>query len=245
MTETKWTLPTPDGKTIYGVKNSSREGANAAIFMAHGLTSTMYDYAFKRAADYFSQHGYDVYRCNFYDGQEGSRLLVDCTLRTHADDFSTVINAFRSSYEKVFVIGHSYGGPTIMLANPANVTAASLWDPSFDLAKANKDFSGMTKTFHGFLRLDWGTTILLNAKFEEYEDTFDEAECIRLSKAFQAPIQVVFASEGYYVKQPYNYHSFGHPQNRSDTVEGTQHCFHEGTTCDSLLAKTHDWFKQF
>lgn len=245
ITESPFTLPTPDGKTIYGLKNSNGVGAKAAIFIAHGLNCSMYDYHIKRAADHFPTLGFDVYRINFYDGRKNSRMLTDCTLATHAEDFNTLIQAFHSSYQKVFAIGHSYGGATIMLANPAQLTAACLWDPSYNIAQLNKDFASKKNDFHGYIRQDWGTSILLGKPMHEHGNTLDEPTCINLSKAFHAPIHVVFAGDGYYVNKKLNYHSYGNPLNSSSIVPGTTHCFHEGNTCEELLTQTYAWFKQF
>jgi len=249
MPETPYTLPTPDNKTIYGVKNVSVKPATAAIFMVHGLTGNMYEYPFKRAADVFSAQGYDVYRFNLYDGQEAGRKLVDCTLLTHAEDLNTVMAKFSPTYTKNFVIGHSYGGPTIMLANPKGLTAASLWDPSYNIEKMSNDFSEFYGKIGDYLTINWGVSYLLNPAMEEHAGTLNEPACIQLAEAFNAPVQVVLAGDGYYVKQNLSYHSHGKPENlpknRRDVVPGTQHCFHEADTCEDLLAKTQTFFQQF
>ncbi len=249
MTETTWTLPTPDGKTIYGVTNSSGAGATAAIFMVHGFTGNMYQYPFKRAADFLSAKGYDVYRFNLYDGRKGGRNLIDCTLLTHAEDLNTIMAKFGPGYTQNFVIGHSYGGPTIMLANPQNITAASLWDPSYNITQMNKDLPDSITKIGGHLILNVGISYVLSSSMEEHAGTLDEPACIKLAEAFNAPVQVVLAGDGYYVKQSHSYHSHGKPENlaknRQDVVPGTTHCFHEADTCEVLLAKTHAFFQQF
>ena len=94
--ETKWTIETPDGHTLYGVKNSAPNNATSAVFIVHGLTSTMNDYAYKRAADFLCGK-HDVYRFNLYAGEPGGRRLLDCTLQTHADDLNLVLAHFGAS----------------------------------------------------------------------------------------------------------------------------------------------------
>lgn len=244
LTETSWNLPTPDGKTIYGVKTSGA-GATAAIFIAHGLTGHVNEYTLKRAAEYFASHGYDVYRVNLYGGQSDARQLLDCTLQTHADDFSIVTDHFSPAYKQTFLVGHSYGGPTVMLNPHPNATAYSLWDPSFDLATVHEDFESNYKALTGCYSVSWGTTFLIGQAMYDHAHTLDEAACIALAKANPVPTQVVFAGDGYYVSKSHNYQSFGNPRNRHDVVKGTSHCFYEGQTCEELLAKTHNWFKSF
>ena len=244
MTETNWNLPTPDGHTIYGVKDSPATGkANAAIFIVHGLTGHMYEYQHKRAADYFSGQGFDVYRFYLYSDQKGARQLVDCTIATHASDLNTVLNAFAGEYEKTFAIGHSYGGPTVMMAAPKILTSASLWDPTFN--PKHKALFTDKYIQSGYYAVDWGVVSLIGKAMNEERQTLDEAACIALAENFGHPVQVIHAGNGTYVKDSISYHSFGHPQNRREVVEGTEHCFHEGNTCDDLLNKTHNWFKEW
>lgn len=244
-TETRWTLPTADGKTIYGLKNTAGEGAKAAIIIVHGLTGHMNEYAFKRASDYFPEHGYDVYRFNLYDGNDNARHLVDCTLQTHADDLSTVIDHVAPQYEKAFLVGHSYGGPTVMLNPRLQAAAISLWDPSFDLKAVHEAFESNYKPLTGFYCLNWGTTRLIGEAMYNHAHTLDEAACSALAESNPVPLQVVMAGEGYYVNKPLNYDSFGSALNRRDVVKGTVHCFYEGQSCEELLAKTHNWFMSF
>ncbi|MBL8638204.1 MAG: alpha/beta fold hydrolase [Alphaproteobacteria bacterium] len=239
--ETTWTIPTPDGHTIYGVKNSSGLTTSKAIFIVHGLTGYMNEYALKRAADYFEET-YDVYRFNLYDGQDSGRDLIDCTIQTHADDLNTVLSHFGSTYEKIFLIGHSYGGPSIMMANPSGISAVSLWDPSFDLRLIQEMFKSAYTPCGDMYMVNWGTTYLIGKAMYEEAGQLDESACIELSKKFLSPVQVISAGDGFFVQQPLSWHSFGDPNNIREFIAGTVHCFYEGNTCDELLKKTQDWF---
>ncbi len=245
-TETKWTLPTADGKTIYGLKNMADKPAEAAVFMVHGLTGFMQEYAFKRAADVLSAQGYDVYRFNLYDGWDNARSIMDCTLETHAGDLNTVIKAFGAKYKKAFAIGHSFGGPTIMIANPEGLTAASLWDPSIILDSL---FDDVTPVDDQTYRLDWGVVYLVGKAMIDHANGLQEKECRKLAEDFHAPVQVIHAAEGILIKKPLSYHDHGKPENlpknRHDVIDGTMHCFYEGDTCEELLAKTHAFFQSF
>ena len=236
-------LPTPDGKTIYGIRSSTQAQAAAAIFIVHGLTSTMQDYALKRAADFFAAD-YDVYRFNLYDGQPAGRSLADCTLDTHAGDLLQVLARYGARYAKVFLIGHSYGGPTVLLANPEQATAASLWDPSFDLHKLQRDFAeNYVETEQGYL-IDYGVACLIGKPMHEQAASLDEKACIALAQGFRHPFQVVHAADGVLVKGK-SYHAFSPFETRHDTVAGTTHNFCEGDSCEDLLARTKAWFDRF
>lgn len=240
--DSPWTLTAPDGATIYGVANSSGQ-ADTAVFIVHGLTGHMYEYQHKRAADHFAPR-FDVYRFNLYDGREGARALVDCTIATHAADLQTVLARFAGRYRRVFLIGHSYGGPTIMRANPGGITAVSLWDPSYDLRGVQEQFKKSYVADGAYYQVNWGTSYLIGRAMFEEAARMDAALCERLAREFSAPVQVVLAGEGHYAGKPHSYDSFN-ARNRRDIVYGTQHCFYEGASCDELLEKTARWFESF
>lgn len=242
--EQTWQLETPDGHKIYGVLNGTGRPASAAIFIVHGLTGHMNEYAFKRAADHFSS-AYDVYRFNLYDGAEKGRALTDCTIQTHADDLQLVLSHFGKSYQHVFLIGHSYGGPTVMLANPDKVTAVSLWDPSFDLHHIQSEFSSAYQACGEVYCVHWGTTYLIGRAMYEEAGRLDQPACRELARAFRTPVQVIHAGDGFFVKAEESYHTGGDLRNIREVVDGSVHCFYEGNTCDDLLRKTASWFEQF
>ncbi len=239
--ESSWTINLEDNTIIYGTKNSANKFADSAIFIVHGLTGHMNEYAIKRAADYFHS-SYDVYRFNLYDGEEGARQLINCSIKTHADDLNTVLSEFSGLYKKIFLIGHSYGGTTIMCANPSNITAVSLWDPSFNLNRIQKDFVQIPFVNNDYYVLNWGNSYLIGKDMYDEAGKLDENACINLAKDFLSPVQVIHAGDGLYVNDEISYHSFGNKNNIRDIVPDSVHCFYEKNTCDVLLDKTEKWF---
>ncbi|PIZ31745.1 MAG: hypothetical protein COY40_01050 [Alphaproteobacteria bacterium CG_4_10_14_0_8_um_filter_53_9] len=242
--ETKWQLPTPDGKTIYGVTSSAQK-TDKVIVLVHGLGSSIHDYAYKRAADTFAKKGYDVVLFSLYDGEEGGRELEDCTLKVFAEDTRQVISHIAPSYKDVFAIGHSYGAPTLMLAQAPEVKVVCLWDPSFDLGVVQNKFMNHYKRLPGMYAISWGTSLLINEEMFNEASEYDAEKCLELSKQYNKPIKVILAGKAFYVTQPQSYHSAGHPKNCKDVVEEGDHLFAEGTSCEDLLEKTLNWFKEF
>ena len=249
--EQRWALKTDDGFVIHGLKNVSDQAAppaRRAIFICHGLTGHMYEYAIKCAADHF-QNDFDVYRFNFYDGEEGARSLIDCTIQTHADDLNRVLDKFGGGYDQIYLIGHSYGGPTIMLANPDHIMAVSLWDPSYDLRQIQQEFSERYIEHLDYYVVNWGTSYLISKDMYNEAGQLDQNACADLAQKFNAPVQVIHAGNGLYCTQPQSYHSYGKAENialnQRHIVPGTEHCFYEGDSCKELLSKTEQWFKGF
>lgn len=242
MQETKFTLPTLDGRTIYGVKSGKPNGP--AVVMVHGYSGHMYEYPFKYFAK-LTETEFCTYRFNLYDGQTGGRRAIDCTFQTHADDLNTLINSIKPKHEKIFLVGHSFGGPSIMVANPENISAVSLWDPSYDVAKSQQDFAEAYSKLGDYYMLTWGDSYLMGQAMYNASSQLDAAACANLAKAAKFPVQVIHAGAGYFVDKGHSYDSFGHPQNRRDVVQDAGHCFVENDTATIVASLTTQWFKQW
>ena len=244
MQETTWDIKAPDGARIYGVKSSPEESVNSAIFMVHGLTSNLDDYVLKVGADFFAQQ-YDVYRFNLCDWQEGARNLKDCTLQDHADDLRRVVESFAKGYEKVFLIGHSYGGLVIMYANLPEITAASLWEPAYDASDWIDPSQVCTFEGEEYNILMGQETALFNKEHSKQLALLDVQACIKLASNFNTPLQVVHGAEGILIDMERSYHNDCQVHNRYDVIPNAGHCFTDGSTADVLLEKTHAWFDKF
>lgn len=242
----EWQIKAPDGITIYGVTDYAFEDrpSDKALVLVHGLTGHINEYHMKGAANYFSAHGYDVIRFNLYPGGDG-RHLIDTNLQDYASDLNTVLKSKTNTYNKIFIAGHSYGGPTIMIAQPDTATALSLWDPTFDLstrfAKGRFIFEQQ-----GALNI-WkrGVDVVLGDKLiNEYRDRYDAEECLALSRNIaHVPIQVIAADEAN-GSDPQSWHSAGHADNHRHIIQNCDHCFWRGRTFDEVLDLSHQWFER-
>jgi pimeloyl-ACP methyl ester carboxylesterase len=91
------------------------------------------------AREYFAQQGYATLGIDLYSHSPNTRDLRDCTLRTHADDFDTIVAFARAQGASTIVAaGHSYGGLAI-LRSAAVIEGAALWDPSDFAFSASMD----------------------------------------------------------------------------------------------------------
>ena len=213
--------------------------------MVHGMTRDMNDYVIKYGADFFARD-YDVYRFNLYGGQDGARDILECTLADHADDINAVLTHFAGSYDKAFVIGHSYGGPSVMLANPKNITAVSLWEPTFDLKKWQDEYKNVFHEKDDSFVVGAGVYTLIGKPLYASARKLDDAACSKLAKEFTCPVQVVLGGESVLANMPHSYHSFNrHKGSHQVVIPNAGHCFTEGKTADILLEKTQAWFATF
>jgi len=240
-----WSIPTADGKTIYGITNSTGH-APKCIVMVHGLTGHMDEYQNKVSASYMAATGYDVLRFNLYGGGENSRNLSDCTLQTHAADLNAVLDAKAKSYKHVFITGHSYGGPSVMISQPKIADAICLWDPSFDLPSiwTWDDVSLVERD--GLNIFDTGKNTLLSDAFvHEGKTQYGVNECLELSKSINKPILVLHADGFRYAKQTTSWHSAGHGDNKRICLQDTDHCFWNGRNLQKVLKHTLEWFDTY
>jgi pimeloyl-ACP methyl ester carboxylesterase len=248
MQEWHWHIAAADGKLIYGCTDSDGDKRpDRAVVIVHGLTGNMDEYQHKTAANFFIRHNYDVVRFDLYSDMPKSRSLSECTLQTHAADLNTVLGQKAAAYGKIFLIGHSYGGPTIMAAQPERAAALSLWDPSFDLPERWKPEDRTDiKQVNGVTYLDWGREIIIGQPMlEEARTKYGAEECLALSASLARPIQVVTAAEGFYATQKLSWHSAGHRDNERVVIRGADHCFRNGATLDDALAASLRWFDRY
>lgn len=131
MNEDEIILDAGDGKKIYVLRNLNGDGeGRRAVVLCHGLTGSPTQYMHMRARNHFLERGYDVYRIFFYGEPADARNLMECTLDIHAQDLNRLLAHLKPLYQDIFIAGHSYGGLTILYAQP-DVTAISFWDPAF------------------------------------------------------------------------------------------------------------------
>lgn len=241
--EKDFTLLTADGMQIYGrVNYAGDKPSPKAVVTSHGLTGYMNEYIHLMARDYFNERGYDVIRFNYYSSEKDARILKDCTLQTHAVDLNTVTNHFSPQYEKIFIAGHSYGGLTILLANP-KANAVSFWDASFvpEFWKTEASYVPELDCY----KIGWGSEKLAGKAMYQEAENLKENDSISMARALKCPAQVLLAGENNEnTNRTLLFDSLKDPKDFYD-VPGADHCFNKGKTVYDLLEKTHAWFERF
>ncbi len=244
MIEEKFELPTEDGFKIHGIINKA-EGNKKAIIFCHGLGQNMYDYHFQVAKSFFPEKGYDVIRFDFYTGEEGGRNIKDCTVAVHGKDFDVVLGGFEASYDKIYAVGHSYGGLTLLVANNSKTSAVSLWDSTYDTADW-KDFWMHIKEFDMYSFKGDPLNSLVGKDLYEENLIFQGENIDRIVSKFIAPAQVVAAGENLeHVIETRErlYKNIGSPSKEYCLIEGADHCFNKGNVVFDLLENTYKWFE--
>lgn len=243
----EWNITSPEGFKIEGRTDfADKNPDNKCFVIVHGYCGTMYEHLHAEAARLFAERGYDVVRFNL---QSQEHKLRDCTLQTHAHYLSSVLQERCQSYEKVFLSGHSFGGPTVMIAQPKNITAICLWDPSFNLPELWRVME--PQELNDFYILNFGgNEVIAGLELaKEGMSRYKTEECLELSQNIGCPLKVINASEGeefdVYKIDGKSWHSSGHKDNNRVVIPNSDHDFTKGNSLSLMLEETYSWFERF
>ncbi|MEK7649751.1 MAG: DUF1749 domain-containing protein [Patescibacteria group bacterium] len=232
-------LKTKDKKIIYAKLRGSLN--KPTIVLVHGLTGHMDEAMHYNAARFFEKNGFSVFRFNLYDWQKGARNLGECTLKIHGQDIDTVVDYLRKNgAKKIFVVGHSYGAPSILSSAKKDFDGVIFWDGSY-MPVIVKFFYGckFIKAINGRI-LNEGFEVVLREELIRESKTVDSLDLI---KKIQAPIKIILAGKGVLIgggKKMYK--SANNPKSLS-VIKGAGHNFAEEGKQEELFKVTLAWLK--
>lgn len=233
-----------DGKKIFVQCNRANpDPSDKAILLCHGLTGQPNEYLHMMGRDYFTARGYDVYRLAFYWDGPQYRSLKDCTLDIHGKDLNAVLAHIQKIHTKTFVCGHSYGGASILFANP-DANAVAFWDASFNSWERMWE-PGAIPQPDGNYALDWNCFFIIGkAMVNEARETFPHGAA-KMAAAIQAPALVTTAGMNDMIRDGEAIYENLTVEKEYYKVEGATHCFTDGLTVFDLLDATHKWFERY
>lgn len=189
-------IDTRDNKKILCLLNRNKTGvAENLVVMVHGLAGNPYEFPHMEAARFFTAHGYDVVRFSLYGATKRQRKLVDCTVMTQAEDTGAVIGHFGKGYRNVFAIGHSYGGMTLLRANPA-ITAMSFWDSTLDPYNSFWKHEAEWVESLGCYKIRCSVDILIGQAMVETDKVCDLEGAAGMAMELHAPVQYIRSGIG-------------------------------------------------
>ena len=178
-------IKTPDKKYIDGLLRGSI--GKPLIVLVHGLCGNMNEALHFNAARYFEKAGFSSFRFGLYSWCKGNRKLHECTIQTHGQDIDTVVKYLRSKgAKKIFLVGHSYGFPSILNADTSNIQGIVSWDGSMI---PHTFFNGLPriKTPKGYL-IDEGYLTVVGDKMVQEAKT---GSSLKWLKKITAPIKII------------------------------------------------------
>ena len=248
MKEETFSLPAGDGFTIYGRVNYAEEKARRAVVLCHGLSGHMYEHYYQDAKRFFTARGYDVIRFNFYGDEQDARRTTGCTVGLHAEDLKTVLAHFAPLYKRIYTAGHSYGGLVILMANPQEVAASSLWDAAFIPMEDNvwQQEWRYSQELDEYYVIWPPAPVILGKKIYEDRLTFTREKFRVLAASLTRPAQVL-AAGAFEENLPYQKNLFDTLgcEKEYKSIPGATHCFYEGDAMSDVLENTYLWFERF
>jgi len=240
LKEEDFSLPTKDGKVIYGIITYATNPTDKIVILAHGLTGHIRAYIHMQARKFFAQNGYNVVRFSFYEAKDDARKLKDTTLKIHAEDLNIVCDHFRKSYKNLYCAGHSYGGTTLLLANP-KANAFSFWDATFYPISMHWDHR---KKLEGtpYYTLEYGITVLIGSEMYNEAYTLDTK---LLANKIETPSHIILAGDNNENIPREGLYNTLTCEKSLDDIDGADHEFTVKNTLNDLLTKTLDWFNKY
>lgn len=247
ISESKFELDVPGGKKISGFLRGSLEDDSPVVVMMHGRPGHANELLQYLGARYLYENGISSLRLSMYDFGPHYRSILDCTLDTHISDFETVVEYLRKqNVKKVFALGHSYGGITI-LGSKAHLEGAVLWDPAHGLAWRDPVFNNPNypeKTFDDIV-IGLGGAGYINPTTQE---TYDLAlgDTTNWAKNKGYPMQFILAEAGPLAAYARRYYDVASQPKALVEIPTAHHQFEDSDeVVEQLFKETTSWVKQW
>lgn len=236
-------IPTTDRHIIYGTLNTDRKSSNRLIIFVHGLTGHQNEHTYFNAARLFPKNGFATFRFDLYSGEKKARSLTNSTIHTHVRDLETILGYFADKYRHIFLVGHSYGGLTILLAEISKAAGIVMWDSSYRSQKKNSEDLGKYHRALGAYLVNWGPEFVISKKFVAAEKNLPEPE--ELVRKIKCPIKFVVAGKSELVKAGKNYFQAANQPKELVVIPKADHNFNQWGTEKELFRETLKFVKKY
>ena len=209
---------------------------NPLIIFVHGLTGSKDEMMYLAGESFFIEKWFDVVRFNLYGTAPGEKKLSEVSLKDHIADVNEKIRkAVNQGYEKIFLIGHSFGGLTILYADLEFISKIVMRDPSIGWKETLEDVYHDEKGYY----IDRGDGIRFDISEEIYHDfNKDPNQHLEQIKKLSLPIKIIGAEFGLPENSKKYYLAANEPKALT-IVSWASHCFLEEWKIEELLNETY------
>lgn len=231
------------GKFLYGTLGIASKTADALIVFIHGFTGHQNEHIFFNGSKFFTEKEFDTFRFNLYGGeQKGSRHFRDVKISLHGEDITTVVKYFRKKYQKIFIIGHSYGGTSLLFTDQSIINGFVFWDASYiDWGKSDKEDLGYNKNLNAYV-YDFGLEYMVGKGFIDELKNFPD--CGKLIKQIHKPVLFIVSGRKGNAKAGKRYFNKANNPKKIINIKHADHCFDNWKDEELLFKGTYDWLKQ-
>jgi dienelactone hydrolase len=233
-------IRTSDKHLIYGTLLKSQKKTNKLVIFCHGFTGNRNEHVFFNGARFFAEKGYNTFRFDFYSDSKGARHFGETKLSIHGADITTVLTYFQNKYESVYLVGHSFGGTSLLFADTSKASALVLWDPSFVDKEEEKKAFHFDKEINGY-SIDWGMKVVVGKAF--VEELFNFPNSVDLIQNIHKPIKFIGAGKAGF-RHSQKYYKYANSPKSYAKIEGADHCFNMATYEQKLFEETLSWISK-
>ena len=233
-------IPLNNKKYIYGILRGALE--NPLVIFVHGFTGHKNEHQFFNGARFFEKNGFSTFRFDLYSWKDDARKLEECTLSLHGQDLDTVVDYFKNKgVKKIFVVGHSFGGVTVLLSKKKDFDAVVLWEPSDNPAEVTSArYVKELDKYYINSEASYGFTI--GKQMYEEDKNLKPFELIA---ELDIPVKIVLGGAGSLIKGGKEYLQAAKEPKALTIIPNATHCFDESGTEEKLFQETLNWINQF
>jgi dienelactone hydrolase len=200
-------------------------------------------------ARYLYEHGIASLRLFMYDFTKDTRNLIDCTLETYSSDFDVVVGSLRAKgVVRIFGVGHSYGGLTILKAS-AKLDAAVLWDPTHGLVFTQETEN---EDYGEFPELDFGDIIVVSTGYGYISSKKEKAYDMKLGDNTELasnkgyPLKIISAGKGVMTNYAKKYIEVADTPKEHVTIADARHQFDDSDdVITELFNESTAWLNKY
>ena len=235
----------PDKKRIYTTVGYPRQKPKGIVIFVHGLASTELWPPMLLGSWYFREHGYAYCRVNLYDWREGARTLMTSDLLQHARDTETVMRYLkRHGFSKIFAVGHSFGGLTLLQTDTTKLQAVSLWDISSFISYPPKKWMSKDPA-SAATYMKGGFELLMSKRYLKGIEEFPDE--LQLISQITTPTQICYAAGigAPLIESSQRYYKKLQSKKELVRIPKASHSFTEEGVAKRLFERTRKWFDKY
>lgn len=240
--EKQLNIKTGDGHTIYGTHANSGTASDKLIIFVHGFIGHRNEHIHFNGAKFFTEKGFDTYRFELYCEEKGARHFRDTKISLHGKDITEVVRHFRDTYKKIYLVGHSFGGTSLLFTDSSLVDAFIFWDASYiEWKEEQKDFI-FNEKIDAYI-IDWGVEHIVGKGFVEELKNFPD--CCELVAGIHKPVKFITAGSKGNLKAGKKYLERANEPKEHFNIDGADHNFNSFNAEEKLFEETYKWVTKF
>ncbi|MCK9597175.1 alpha/beta hydrolase [Candidatus Pacearchaeota archaeon] len=240
--EKKLKIKTSDSKLINGTFVATKQKTNTLVVFVHGFTGNRNVRLIYNGAKFFTKKGFDTFRFDLYGKNKGSRRFRDTKISLHGEDITIVLKYFRKKYKNIYVVGHSYGGTSLLFTDQSIIDGFVFWDASY-VESTENNTAGMrySKELDAYI-LGGGVETVIGKEFVEELKNF--SDCGELIKKINKPVLFVTAGKKGNSKAGKKYFIKANNPKKLINIKTANHNFDNWNDEETLFRETYGWLRK-